>query len=784
MSTPKESLRNLKLEEVRRLEILSEIGKRINTPKRFSEALRELLDSVVESMEAERGALFLASEESAACPRLALFVDRSEESSSQEFRHSQTVVEKVWTEQTPLAEVDTAQNEMLAGRNSIVAEGIRSVICVPLKGRESTLGVLYLDNRLSAAFTQADLQMLDVISDLAATALERARFFEDLQKLNDDLEQRVVQRTAEATAARVEAELATKAKSLFLAKMSHELRTPLNGILGLTEDLAHREKNPALRLQLSQVVESARSLSTLINGVLDYSKLESEQVAIDCHSFLLEEAVLQSLSTISYQAAKKGLDLQVWIDQSCPLEIEGDSIKLKQILMNLLSNAVKFTAGGWVRLLVNSPRPGWLLFSVADSGIGIPAEKQADIFRPFSQADVSTTREYGGTGLGLSICRSLCQMMGGRLDLESKVGEGSRFSFQLPFRFLKGFEPPDFKGLTMALDISSPARKQALELVLGKWNCKVVGWEQNPQMVITEKIHNSVKCPAIILFHPSAAVDRSIAFRDDQRHLLKPVTRSILLRAIRELIKQKEESGAIRIPEIPNPPTGSVILVAEDHEVNRMVVERMLESWGYQCVFADSGLEAEQLFAERKPRLVLMDIEMPGKDGFETTRIIRSLESQGGARVPIIAVTAHLAADLREKCLASGMDDILPKPLSRKLLGQRLYRWESVLKGQLTWKEARFRDFEELKDWPGKFLSHINSSLSTLHALSHQASTDSIREPLLKFERLVFSAGLFDWGARLVSLPQPTQPEDISRLIEDFRQEWRDLAPSLLPTTA
>ena len=262
------------------------------------------------------------------------------------------------------------------------------------------------------------------------------------------------------------------------------------------------------------------------------------------------------------------------------------------------------------------------------------------------------------------------------------------------------------------------------------------------------------------------------------------MTRSILLRAIRELIKQKEESGAIRIPEIPNPPAGSVILVAEDHEVNRMVVERMLESWGYQCVFADSGLEAEQLFAERKPRLVLMDIEMPGKDGFETTRIIRSLESQGGARVPIIAVTAHLAADLREKCLASGMDDILPKPLSRKLLGQRLYRWESVLKGQLTWKEARFRDFEELKDWPGKFLSHINSSLSTLHALSHQASTDSIREPLLKFERLVFSAGLFDWGARLVSLPQPTQPEDISRLIEDFRQEWRDLAPSLLPTTA
>lgn len=782
MSQQRESLRNLNLEEVRRLEILSEIGKRINTPKNFSEALKELLDSVVESMEAERGAFFLAPKGDDSLPKLSMCVDRAGESTDGEFRHSQTVVEQVWNEQSPLAEVDTAQNKMLAGRQSIVAEGIRSVLCVPLKGRESTLGVLYLDNRISNAFTAADLQMLDVISDLAATALERARFFEDLENLNQELEQRVVQRTAEANAARVEAERATKAKSLFLAKMSHELRTPLNGILGLTEDLALREKNPALRLQLTQVVESARSLSTLINGVLDYSKLESEQVKIDSHTFQLEEAVVQALSTINYQASKKGLELQVWIEQSCPLEIEGDSLKLKQVLMNLLSNAVKFTSKGWVRLIASTPSPGWLAFSVADSGIGIPEAKQAGIFRPFSQADVSTTREFGGTGLGLSICRSLCELMGGRLDVESKEGEGSKFTFMLPFKPIKAFDIPDFKDLRVALSVSSKPQRTALELVFKTWNCKVVPWDENPQLKLSEEPIADSTCPGIILLHPSKPVDPNTVFRDDQRHLLRPVTRSILLRAIQELLEESPAKTTLQ-SGVPEPPAGSQILIAEDHEVNRLVVKRMLESWGYECIFADSGPEANRLFEQHKPRLVLMDIEMPGRDGFAASRLVRQHEqTQVDGWVPIIAVTAHLAGDLRAKCLASGMDDVLPKPLSRKQLGERLARWESVLRGESEITQARFQDFSELADWPGKFLGPINSVMSTLSVLADKPSDEILAETVAKFERMAFSAGLKDWGARLVALPEPLEPAQIRELLASFRQEWRDLAPSLVPT--
>ena len=610
-----ESLKNLRPEELKRLETLSKIGKRINTPEGFSEALKAVLESVVESMEAERGALFLATE-GRNVPVLTLDTTSTKDGSS--FRYSSTVVEKVWTTLKPVAEFDTEENEEMLELASIVSEGIRSVICVPLVGRQSKLGVLYLDTVLSNAFTAVDLQMLDVIADLASTALERARFFDALQSLNDELELRVHDRTAQLESARNEAERATRAKSLFLAKMSHELRTPLNGILGLTEDLAEREKDPALRLQLDQVIQSARSLATLINGVLDFSKLESDQVVLDEHLFSPEEAVLASVANVNYEANRKGLEVQVWVDGAVPCEVAGDSTRLKQILINLLSNAVKFTAQGHVRLLVSAPRKDLLMFDVTDTGVGIASDKQEEIFKPFSQADVSTTREFGGTGLGLSICQSLSALLGGRLSLQSEVGKGSRFVLEVPLRFETRFVPPDYTGLKVFVSVPSIPQKQALERALRGWGCVMVATMAEAQLVVRKMGTTSTNRPSIVLLDPGQAA-REESGPGLRRHLMTPVTRSILVKALDELLNPAAEAQPLepsRLEETPTPPQGSSILVVEDHEINRLVIQKMLKSWGYECHLANDGTEALEQFHQHRPRVVLMDIEMPGQDGY------------------------------------------------------------------------------------------------------------------------------------------------------------------------
>lgn len=781
MNTAGDTLKNLTPEDVRRLEVLSKIGKRFNTPERFSEALGAVLDAVIESLEAERGAVFLVEANSDKL-RLAKSRDTTEERSEESFRYSSTVVDKVWTTLEPLTEVDTLVNADLARRSSIQAEGIRSVICVPLVGGQSRLGVLYLDTRLSNAFTRADLQMLDVIADLASTALERARFFDALQALNEDLEARVQKRTAEAEAARLEAERATRAKSLFLAKMSHELRTPLNGVLGLTEDLASREKNPALRVQLQQIVQSARSLSTLINGVLDFSKLESDHVVLESHRFDPEEIVLSSIANINYEANQKGLELQVWIDPSVPSQVEGDSIRLAQILINLLSNAVKFTSEGYVRLLVSAPSDGKLAFSVADSGLGIPKEKQSEVFKPFSQADISTTREYGGTGLGLSICQALCRLFGSELILESQPGQGSRFTFEVSMKFLREFETPDFKGSKVWLSVPSQAQQLALEKVLTGWGCEI---SQDPKdaalSIVTLDCKSEVHSDRVVeLVDPGQSIDEEENSNESKRHLLTPVTRSGLLRALADLFDSESPNDDLDKEVEPHPPQGAVALIVEDHEINRLVMKKMLESWGYDCHLACDGNEAIEMTERLHPHLILMDIEMPTKDGFSTTRKLRL--SKVGMKVPVIAVTAHLAPDLRERCLAAGMDDLLIKPILRRTVAERLCRWEAYLAGEIDYDQVRHKDFSELNDWPGRFLSPITSTLSTLTALVRtEGSAEQLDNNLKELETLSFSAGLSQWAVRCASLPRPLEHSSVAELIDQFQQEWRTLAPRLLP---
>ncbi len=782
------SLKNLSLEDVQRLEILSKVGKRINTPDNFNDALQTILDCVIDSLEAERGALFLC--ESSDAPELILAVDRREDCPEQ-FAYSKTVVEKVWRELEPVAVVDTQNNEDFAGVLSIQAQGIRSVMCVPMVGTQSTLGLLYLDNRLSNAFTGPDLQMLDVIAELAATALERARFFEALQNLNDSLEATVFERTREAEEARTEAERATEAKSLFLANMSHELRTPLNGVLGLTDDLLREEVTPSLRLRLEQVRYSARSLSALVNGILDFSKIESGRVEIDNHSFSLEELLKSILATVAYSAQEKGLELIVSLAHDVPSEVEGDSTRLKQILINLLANAVKFTDQGWVKLTVECSSQERILFSVCDSGIGIPEEKQQVIFQPFSQADASTTRQFGGTGLGLSICHSLTDLLGGELRLESQIQKGSRFYFDIPLKEIKPFRAPEFQGVKVWVEDTGLLHREVLLSELKSWGMEVVSESSKCQVGIVSTADVGRHFPCLHLVSNDEMRHRKLQEGGADRFTLRPVLREELAESLRGLLNHTTPKSSLSGPKVeeyavPKPPVESVILVAEDHEINQLVTQRMVESWGYRCQFASSGLDVVRFFSERRPRLILMDIEMPGVDGYAATRQIRGLEEAsfssngGGDFVPILAVTAHLAPDLRARCLEAGMNDLLGKPLSRSLLASRLILWEEVVEGRLEAGAARFAGHKELLDWPGRFLSDIHATLSTLTVVADRDEQVAKEQTASRLERLAFAAGLTSWGARLVNWKTGRSRTPLNEIVTSFLQEWKTLAPTLL----
>ncbi len=783
------SLKNLSPEDVHRLELLSRVGKRINTPDSFNDALQAILDSVVDSLEAERGAIFLTDLQS--YPELILAVDRSSDRTG-EFEYSQTVVDKVWKELEPLAVVDAQGDEDFASAVSIQAQGIRSVMCVPMVGRQSTLGLIYLDNRLSNAFTGPDLQMLDIIADLAATALERARFFEALQKLNDSLEATVYERTREADEARTQAEQATEAKSLFLANMSHELRTPLNGVLGLSEDLLRDEATPALRLRLEQIGFSARSLSALVNGILDFSKIESGRVELDNHSFGLEKVLKTMLATVAYSAQEKGIELVVRLAPEVPSEVEGDSTRLKQILINLLANAVKFTETGWVNLTVESPTPGLLQFSVSDSGIGIAPEKQRIIFEPFSQADASTTRQFGGTGLGLSICHSLTQLLGGELKLESELGKGSRFYFQLPFKTIKPYQPPALEGIKVWVEDRDDEHRQTLLGLVRGWGMNLVEDPAECRVGIVPTTGTARDFPCLYLISNfEMRHQKLLNATPETRYMLRPVLREELAENLLYLVEERDPDTApppvdprVETYEVPRPPEGAVMLVAEDHEINQLVTQRMVESWGYTCQFAGSGLDVVRFFSEKRPRLILMDIEMPGVDGYAATRQIRGLEEADRRRqgdfIPILAVTAHLAPDLRVRCLEAGMDDLLSKPLSRALLAARLVLWEQVLGGGQTRGVARLSGHKELADWPSRFLSEIHATLSTLAVIAGRDDPQAQESTAGRLERLAFAAGLTSWGGRLVNWKTGRSRTPLPEIVTNFQQEWKTLAPTLL----
>jgi len=385
-----------------------------------------------------------------------------------------------------------------------------------------------------------------------------------------------------------EAEEANRIKSQFLANMSHEIRTPMNGIMGMTNLALDAGPTPELREYLSNIKISAQSLLTILNDILDFSKIEAEKIELEVIPFQLHHFIHEIISVQTLQAREKNLELIFDIPPDTPHHLIGDPGRLRQIITNLISNAIKFTKKGEVRLTVaeesQTHSRSVLHFTVSDSGIGIPESKQKQIFQAFSQADGSTTRQYGGTGLGLSISSKLVKLMGGQIWVESKPGKGSEFHF------------------TVKLEINRISQGEVIN-------------KKKKKVTITSQI-------------------------------------------------SQEQIQKYRI------------LLAEDNLINQMVAKRLLEKQGHTITTALDGKEALETLKKRSFDLVLMDIQMPGMDGFETTAAIRQREREAkdSTHVPIIAMTAHVMKGDREKCMEAGMDGYISKPIDPELMMKTINR--------------------------------------------------------------------------------------------------------------